>query len=63
MIELINELEALNVKFRSLLTTWNIKELYESLSMEDKERFIETLHVSVNNAKILTNNILKNEWK
>jgi hypothetical protein len=29
--------------------------------MEDKERFIETLHVSVNNAKILTNNILKNE--
>lgn len=63
METLITELETLNDNMRKLMVGKDFSKTLEELSPESLDRLLQGLYVSVNNAKILTNNILKNDSK
>ncbi len=58
MKDIIIELEAVNDKLRTLLTSKDFLKDFDNLSDEDKSRFIEAQNVCVNNSKILTNKLI-----
>lgn len=63
MIKILKELEKLNESFRAILVANDFIEQFETLNENDREKFIRALSISVNNAKILTNKLINNDWK
>lgn len=63
MIKILKELEKLNESFRTILVANDFIEQFETLNENDREKFIRALSISVNNAKILTNKLINNDWK
>ena len=63
MIDTIKELENVNNKIRKHINSNDFIETFDALNENDKEKLLQELHLSVTNAKILTNKLINNEWK